>query len=120
MLGINLPQELRFKVGYPEIGMQPAEAQRLIDDLASLSRSGFKIPGVIETLGNPYKSIIYPEKGYEFDSKGFARITIRLEAGGSVFRGHPYDPGDKWVLEVNPSTGVVYLTFYPGVLRDDQ
>ena len=108
VLGLDLPQEMTSKEGYPEIRMQPAEAQKLLEDLDSLSRSGFTIPRVVEAVGRG------------LDSGGFARFHIDLEAGGSIFQGYPFDPGDTYSVEIQPETGVAHLIGYPGVLRDDQ
>ena len=81
VLGLDLPQEMTAKEGYPEIRMQPVEAQKLLEDLAALPRAGFTIPGVVRGI----------RRG--FDSGGFARFYIYLEAGGSIFRGSPTEPG---------------------------
>jgi len=120
VLRLELPKELGWKEGFPEIRMQPAEAQKLLNDLASLSRSSFTIPGVISGLASPHKDRVFPNKGFKFDSTGFARVSIYLETGGSIFRDHPFESGDSYSLAINPMTGVVKLIFYPGVIRDDQ
>jgi hypothetical protein len=120
ILMLDLPKGISGSVAGGPMTLPPTEAKKLLEGLERLHNADFNIPGVVTSVTvSKERNYSTKESHTSFDSSGFTSAYISLEPGGAIFKAHHHRPGDRYVIRINPEKGEVYLTFFPGVLRDD-